>query len=254
MISKAEIKELARLHQKKFRDQENKILVEGEKMIAEALSSGWECELILHSNDFSFSGNYGDIYQPVQSLINTVPVKELERLSDTVTPQHIIAVFRVPPVKKTREEGRVALLLDSVSDPGNFGTIIRTADWFGVHNIYTTGNCADYLNPKVVRASMGSMFRTAIIRLETGDDIRSYLRSSGRKMICADMHGTPLNRLHPESEKLILLLGNEANGPSDEVKSLAHQTAVIPGYGKAESLNVASAAAVFLYALTNCEL
>lgn len=250
MISKAEIKELARLHQKKFRDQEKKILVEGEKMIAEALSSGWECELILHSNDFSFSGNYVDIYQPVQSLINIVPVKELERLSDTVTPQHITAVFRVPPIMKGKAEGRVALLLDAVSDPGNFGTIIRTADWFGVSRIYITGNCADYLNPKVVRASMGSVFRSDFIRLETGDEIRSYLRSSGRKMICADMNGTPLNRLHLENEKLLLLLGNEANGPSDEVKSLAQETAIIPGYGKAESLNVASAAAVFLYALT----
>lgn len=96
---------------------------------------------------------------------------------------------------------------------------------------------------------MGSVFRSVIIRLETSDDIRSYLRNSGRRMICADMHGTPLNRLHSESEKVLLLLGNEANGPSDEVKSLAHETAVIPGYGKAESLNVASAAAVFLYAL-----
>lgn len=250
MISKAEIKELVRLHQKKFRDQEKKILVEGEKMIAEALSSGWECELILHSNDFTFSGNYNNIYQPVQSLISTVSVKELERLSDTVTPQHIIAVFKVQPAGKTKDDRRLALLLDSVSDPGNFGTIIRTADWFGVSRIYITGNCADYLNPKAVRASMGSVFRSEVIRFETTDDIRSYLRGSGRKMICADMHGTPLNRLTLENKKIILLLGNEANGPSDEVKSLAHETIVIPGDGKAESLNVASAAAVFLYALT----
>lgn len=252
MITKADLKYYSSLLKKNFRDEQNKFLVEGEKLILEALESGLECEAVICKKDFS-QGNK----ETVESLskqvhkFEIVSEKEFKKIQATVNSQGIIGVFGKKSAKASRVsvKGGLVVALDSINDPGNVGTIIRNADWFGVQEILLSTNCADIYNPKTIRASAGSIFHLSLIIDDNLIHSLILLKQKGYRILCADITGKNIY-LYEKSGKEIIVFSNEANGPTAELLNTANVKLTVPKKGKAESLNVASASAVILGELT----
>lgn len=226
MLTNAEIKTIRSLREKKFRDAEGLFVVEGEKMVAEALASSFEVLRVLRTEEIGAAA--------------------MERLSSCATPPPVLAVVRMPRenVPDGIPDGLV-LALDSVRDPGNFGTILRIADWFGVRNVYASPDTVETFNPKTVQASMGSVFRVCVHRCGIAPVCRAF-RAAGRKV-----YGTVLDGENIYSAQLgangLVIMGNESVGISPEVSGLLDLRLRIPSFGGgAESLNVAVASAVTL--------
>jgi len=139
-------------------------------------------------------------------------------------------------------------MLDSISDPGNLGTIIRTCDWFGVKNIFLSDNIVDYTSPKVIRSSMGSIFHINIYE-DIDAEILSDLKREGFEILCADIEGENVFSYNSERKK-VLILSSESHGPSKDFEKISDKKISIPRIGNAESLNVASASAVLLAQFT----
>ena len=251
MITKNELKYFASLNQKKFRRLEKKFLAEGVKIVYEGISSGFPCEIVLATNDFII-GNDELINVIKHRYIRLEEIKnqDFEKISDTKSPQGIAAVFEALETKFEQDKftkGNIIVYLDNISDPGNAGTILRTCDWFGVKSVLLSRNSADYLNPKVIRSSMGSIFHLNI--LENADKYLQLLKEKGFKIISSDLNGKNIFKFN-QPGKVVLVLSNESSGPSPEILRMAEEKITIPGKGKAESLNVASAAAIILAHLT----
>ncbi|RKY93280.1 MAG: hypothetical protein DRQ01_05130, partial [Ignavibacteriae bacterium] len=175
---------------------------------------------------------------------------DFNKVSDTKTPQGITAVFENKKTKLNLHSFDDPLLvyLENISDPGNLGTIIRTCDWFGIQNIFLSKESSEIFNPKVIRSSMGSVFHINIFEGVTLDEI-SVLKKSGYEFLCGDMGGEIVYDIIKEKHT-ILFLANESSGPSEKLLSIIDKKITIPGKGKAESLNVASASAIILAELT----
>jgi TrmH family RNA methyltransferase len=247
MLSKNELKYYSSLLIKKFRVKENKFIIEGKKIIEEAIQSKYNCEIIIITNEFAQNGKsyLGNIRKNIR--IEIIKNSDFQKLKDTVSPQGIIAVFNKTINKKKKVEkikDDLLVCLDNVSDPGNLGTIMRNCDWFGFSKILLTKNCAELFNPKTIRASMGSVFHLNIMEDINQSDITN-LKNKGYKIFCSDLNGEDLYSVS-FSKNSVLVFSNEANGPSQEILELADKKITIPSYGKAESLNVASASAVML--------
>lgn len=235
MISKANIKSVKSLHQKKFRDANNQFVVEGEKMVLEAIR--WKSdflETLYHTEDFPTEGID-------TRKINLIPVSdhELKQISGLQTPNKALAVFNKWPLKTLNIPFYIAL--DGVQDPGNMGTILRLADWFGVQEIICSTTTVDCYNPKVVQATMGAVFRIQVRYV----DLKSHLEAMKIPVYGALLEGENIYKssLKPEG---ILVLGNEGNGISSEIKQLIDYPISIPRFGEAESLNVSTAGAILL--------
>ena len=247
-ITKSEIKQVRSLQQKKFRDELGLFVAEGDKCVEE-LQKGFELVALYREGE------------------NATRV-EIEQMSGLQTPQGTIAVFRKPllslaPSLEERARGEVVLALDGVQNPGNLGTIIRTCDWFGVHDIVCSRDTADCFNPKVVQATMGALTRVRVHYT----DLAEWLASSnspiggekpaiyGTLLEGEDMYEV-LSQTHlpPFRGGLrgasIIVMGNEGNGISEEVRRLVTHPIRIPSYPKdaetSESLNVAIATAIVL--------
>jgi len=252
MISKNDLKYYSALLIKKYRQQENKFIVEGIKIVEEGLNSNFNCEAVFVTPAFIESST--DILNAIRKKTNNIlEVKsaDFQRISDTKSPQGIAAVFEKhsPKRKVTETKEKYLILIDNVSDPGNLGTIIRTCDWFGFYNILLTNNSVEYLNPKVVRASMGSIFHINIYDGISETDLLN-LKKLGYSVVCSDVKGKNINSFSSE-KNLIVSFSNEASGPSDLIKNLTDEKITIPGKGRAESLNVSSAAAIILSKFAN---
>ena len=228
MLSAAKIKEIRSLREKKFRDGLGLFCVEGEKMVAEALASGLEVVEVYRKED--------------------IGEKAMERISALSSPSPVLAVVRMPsPVKPA--VGGLCLALDGIRDPGNMGTILRTADWFGITDIVCSPDTADVYNPKVVQATMGSIARVRVHYT----DLPRFLRSIPKEI---PIYGTLLDGddiySNPLTHNGIIVMGNEGNGLSQEVRQLLTHRLLIPSFaapsaaGHAESLNVSIATAVIL--------
>ena len=246
MITKKELKHYSQLLTKKYRQTENKFLVEGKKSVFEGLLSSHKCEIIFVTNKFQ-TENHLLISEFKDFRVESIKQNEFDKISDTETPQGIAAVFVKPDLKLRTEllkNEPLIILLDNISDPGNLGTIIRNCDWFGVKNVLLSMNTVEYTNPKAVRSSMGSIFHLNIYENVEVSQVEDF-RNAGFELLCADLSGE--NVFHYISEKKkILILSNESNGPSDEFNKLVDKKITIPRIGNAESLNVASASAVLL--------
>ncbi len=252
MITKNELKYFVSLHQKKHRRQENKFLVEGEKIVKEGILSKYACEVAFMTNEF-FSNNEELIkfIKQRQIKIEIIKNQEFEKLSDTKSPQGIAAVFinkRRKFILREFENENVLVYLDNISDPGNVGSILRSCDWFGIKNVFISINSAEYLNPKVIRSSMGSIFHLNIFEDFDFEELAVF-KQNGFKILCTDLNGKSIFSLIKPG-KSIIVFSNESTGPSSDVLNFADEKITIPGSGKAESLNVASAAAVILAQLT----
>ncbi|KAB2908855.1 MAG: RNA methyltransferase [Ignavibacteriales bacterium] len=245
MISINELKHIAALKNKKFREAEGKFIVEGVKSVEEGVKSHFLCELILYRNDAK--DNAEDIIK-IAALkgIRTEELKnkEFERLSDTVNPQGVSGVFRVPKQKKVNTNSALLIYLDRINDPGNLGTILRTADWFGFREVLLSPGCADVFNPKVVRSSMGSLFRCNF-RFPCGTQELAELKRAGYALLTTQVEGKDLEDIVPEG-KTIIVFSNESRGVLHELEVLADGKIAISGAPGAESLNVAVAAGIVL--------
>lgn len=235
MLSKNQVKLIQKLHQKKYRNDLNLFIVEGKKSINEFLQAGYTPQLLIATEAFTAS--------VPQHLITSVSKDELRKVSTLQNPDEGLAVFEQPKHKGILQEG-VIVALDNVQDPGNLGTIIRLCDWFGVETLLCNTQTVDCYNPKVVQASMGSLTRVAVHYL----DLAAFLTTTALPVYTMDLEGENLyTATFPKD--CILILGNEANGISTEVRALANGVITIPRFSqhqRTESLNVAMAGAIIL--------
>ena len=229
----AKVKRLKSLREKKAREAEGQMLVEGEKLILEALQAGLEVsELVVDQERLqSFEGLIRRLDQ-AGARIYSVPGRILEAICDTRTPQGACAAVNLPaPMEKERMPD-LLVALDGVQDPGNVGTIWRTADAAGFGGLISSRQGADLFSPKVQRAAMGSSFRIPC------------------KTVVSSLSGTDFYSRSQMGSRLVLVIGNEARGVSEGVMELATQKLKLPMRGGAESLNAAVAAGIMMYELT----
>lgn len=227
------------LKDRKGRRESGCFLVEGRKMVEEALASAFDVETVLVQEGVSFPDG---LTMPVYEL----PAHVLAAVCDTKTPQGIAAVVRM---KEQSALGKHIVVLDGVQDPGNVGTIIRTADAAGLDGVLLSTQCADVFSPKVLRATMGSIFR---MNLRTTDDLPgelTKLREKGYSILSSQLDGTPFYERQDVAERFALIIGNEGNGVSEQVQQTATHRVRLPMRGGAESLNAAIAAAIMMYEL-----
>ena len=235
MITKNEIKLIGSLHQKKGRNQHLLFIAEGQKLIAELLDAEYELYQLFETES---------LFEKVSDANKkNISFEDLKKISCLSTPNNCLAVFKIPVAKPEQDFG-LKLVLDDIRDPGNLGTIIRLCDWFGVADLICSLETVDVYNPKVVQATMGSLARVNVIY----GDLESYLNSKTSPIYGTFMDGKTVYQedLAPEA---ILILGNEANGISKNIDKLVTYKIAIPRFGnsqKTESLNVATAAGIFL--------
>lgn len=245
MLSKNKIKLIQSLNRKKNRDELGIFLVEGNKMVEEAIRSGFEIELLACTSDFA--AQHPKINNHVNELIET-DSESISKASLLQNPQDALAIV-VKPKNLSPEidlRKKLCLALDFIQDPGNLGTILRIADWFGINHIVCSENTVDVFNPKVVQASMGAIFRVNIEVLE----LSAFIIAATEKSI--PVYGTFLEGKNIYQETLspngIIVLGNEGNGISEPISRLVTQKLLIPSFSthenKSESLNVAIATAI----------
>lgn len=234
------------LHHKQFRDQNALFIAEGEKLAEELLKSDYYTELVVvkdspNSNVVDFVDRFVDS----GVAIYTAPKHQFDQICDAKTPQNIIAV--VSKKDMTPEPKNSVIVLDGISDPGNLGTIIRTADWFGFDQILLGPDCADCYNPKAIRSTMGSIFNTTILR---DNNLKNYIKENFDKH---KFYGATLDakkkieEVKPKEKKFGIIFGNESHGISNDLLELVKEDFKITGKGDAESLNVAIAAGITLY-------
>lgn len=250
MLSKNELKYYSSLLQKKFRNSENKFIVEGKKVVDEAISSGFSSEIIVCS--YSFHEENEDFIKDLKldkTRIEVIKNPDFQKLTDTKSPQGIAAVLHKKKPTKEVLSGGIIAALENISDPGNLGTIFRNCDWFGVNTIILSKECAEIYNPKVIRASMGSLFHLNIIEDQEFYNSLHDLKKDNYDIVTADLDGENLYKFK-KGKDIVIVFCNEANGPTQELLKITNRKITIPQKGKAESLNVASASAVILSELT----
>jgi TrmH family RNA methyltransferase len=251
MITKNELKYYNSLLQKKFRKLENKFLCEGKKIVLECLKSSYQNEIIFITQKFSESEEeYIRMLNSFEKRIVKLKSIDFRKVSVTKAPEGVAGVFYIESKKPifTDIDDPIVIYLEDISDPANLGTIIRNCDWFGIKNIFISTGSAEIYNPKVIRASMGSIFHINIYEDVLLDDIL-LLKNSGYEFICSDIKGKNVyNFTKPKCS--VLFLANESNGPSEKLLSYSDEVINIPGTGNAESLNVSSASAILLSELT----
>lgn len=233
-LSKAQIKWLRSLQLKKFREAEGLFVVEGEKMVLEGLAAKeMKLEMLISAADYELKATF----PPERHF--TANTTQLEQISTLKTPNKLVAVFRQSTLPFP-DKGLI-IALDDVQDPGNMGTILRLADWFGATGILCSPNTVDCYNPKVVQASMGAIFRIPVNYCNLPEKLTELKLPVYGALLYGDNYSKVT---YPED--LVVLMGNEGNGISESVKNTISQAVTIPRFGEAESLNVAMATAILL--------
>ncbi len=240
MISKSQIKFIKSLQLKKYRKQEQCFVVDGEKGVKELMDSSFDIEFIVLSQSYFDKASH--LFDKVKAEIIIVSEKQLVQLSSFETNDSVLAIVRQKsnqiPVINTNEYG---LVLDDIRDPGNLGTIIRTADWFGIRKIIASMQTADFYNPKVISATMGSFTR---VQVGYGD-LTAELPKIKTTTYGTFMDGQDVHNISFENNGLIII-GNESQGISPAVQQLVNHRIAIPGVRGAESLNASVATAIVL--------
>ena len=234
MLTNNDAKLIISLAKKKFRQKYNKFTVEGIKNIQEVLNSS----IIVHKIYTT-----DDIFEGFESQTVLITEKELKRISQQVHPNTALAVCEIPKQKSIQDDG-ILLALDNVRDPGNLGTIIRLADWFGIEQIICSQETVDLYNSKVIQSSMGSFLRVQLNYI----DLNTFFLNYKHPVLGAFMEGENIYTSN-FPKHAALLMGNEANGISEEFNSFVTQKISIPRMGQlqqTESLNVAMATGIIL--------
>ncbi|MCC6649203.1 MAG: RNA methyltransferase [Polyangiaceae bacterium] len=240
-VSQAELKRVRALQQKKARAEASRFLVQGRKVTAELLASTWDVEAIYATEDAA--AFVADAARRRRVEVHVLPAHELERLGTFERGNELVAVavsreqakFRLP------EPGELVLALDGVHDPRNLGGLLRIADWFGVRRVVCSQDCIEVTNPKVVQSTMGSLFRVQVRYAQLAVEL-PQCAAAGVHLYLADMGGASAYDA-PLARPAVLVLGSESHGLSEVLRGLCAQVLSIPRVGRAESLNVAMAAA-----------
>ena len=230
------------LKDRKGRRETGCFLVEGRKMVEEALASAFPVEAVLVDAD-----RVDEFVLPPHIQAYSMPGHVLAAVCDTKTPQGIAAIVRMAEVPLN---GSRLVALDGVQDPGNVGTIIRTADAAGFDGVILSTQCADVFSPKVLRATMGSVFRMGIRVTDNLPRVLTDMVQAGASVLSSQLDGEPFYQRSPLNERFVLVIGSEGNGVTDEVKEVATHKVKLPMRGGAESLNAAVAAGIMMYELT----
>ena len=246
MIGKGKISSITRLHQKKFRDESGLFIVEGIKSVGDLLRSSFEVEEVLATEVWA-GEHKSDV--PVSAELTMVTPAEMERLSAWKNPQPVMAVVRNPQRNLSDiQYDQPILILDDIRDPGNMGTIIRTADWFGIRQLACSPTTVELYNPKVIQATMGSFTRVKVYYTDLESFIDNNLKE--RRVLGAFLEGTPVQRFDFQPSDVIVI-GNEANGITAKVAQKINTKILIDSpvksSDKAESLNASIAAAILMY-------
>lgn len=230
---------LRSLQQKKYRKQEQRFVVEGKKSVLELLASDLDVFMVVGTR--KFMDEVESIPSTVEEVIEASD-KELEDLSELATNDSAIAVARIKPnLPLVPGQTEFALVLDDIRDPGNLGTIIRTADWYGIKIIIASEQTADLYNSKVIQSSMGSFLRVNVYYTS----LEEYLSATDRAVWGTFMQGEDVHHVDFGMSGF-LVIGNEAKGISSELEPFITRKVTIPRYGVAESLNAGIACAVLL--------
>ena len=240
MLVKQKVKYIQTLGQKKFRQQEGLFIAEGPKLVKELLEADASMVKEVLAVKEWITDNEKIL---VKTAITEITETELERISQLTTPNKVLAIVRqFDEDKEIKTKGKITLALDGIQDPGNLGTIIRTADWFGVEQIVCSHDTAEVYNPKVVQATMGSIARVRVVYT----DLEEWLTEQKDISIYATtLEGQDVSTVKKIQEGIIIF-GNESKGISPDILKLATIKLTIPKKGKAESLNAAVAAGVVL--------
>ncbi|MHC1775824.1 MAG: TrmH family RNA methyltransferase [Lentimicrobium sp.] len=248
MLSKNQLKLINSLRLSKFRLEHGLFIAEGVKLVDEALKSSFEIYQIFATAEWISFGHL----PKNRYLVDVVEItqSELEKISALTTANQVLALVRIPSEKPVPDAaGEWTLLLDQIRDPGNLGTIIRTADWFGIDRIVAAENSVELWNQKVVQASMGSVFRMPVHY----SDIHKYLSANAQhvQVYGTMLEGEDISKVNLGSEGIVII-GNESHGISDEVKPFISRRITIPAAaagssGRAESLNASLAGAIICY-------
>ena len=248
MISKNRLKYLTSLKIKKHRNKANQVLIEGVRLIDESIKAGADIEFLYCTNQFMADYSDREFVKMIESShipIDKINNNDMDQLADSINHQGIIGLANIKVGNyKEQLECDNQLILDSISDPGNLGNILRTSDWFGLKNIYLSDDCADPYNSKVIRSAMGAHFYIDIFQLDIVQHIQ-YLKENNFVIIAADLDGESIYDYNIP-QKSAIILGNEAHGISDEICKLIDCKITIPKLGSIESLNVAMATGIIL--------
>ena len=255
MLSAARIRQLKSLHQKKHRRQENQFLLEGNRLIDQALSADaqllevWMTQKNLSS---TFGKNILQKFEKKNIPFSLAPEKIIRQISDSINDQGIFALAPIPVYKKYDDPPKRAIYLDGISDPGNMGTILRTAAWFGIKSIFRSPECVDPFNSKVVRSALGAHFYFSHFEATSEEKVLGDYTKAGMEIFGSDMKGSPIKSLNLQTAKgWILILGNEAHGLGELAQTFITSTISIPGIEGMESLNVSVAGGILLHTLTS---
>jgi TrmH family RNA methyltransferase len=241
MLVSTQVKYIQSLGHKKFRDADGVFVAEGPKIVLELIQSD-NCRLVQCFATAEWLRSNEKILKGKEDLVVEIHEKELERISSLITPNQVLGVFTKPVFINKPFIENLVLLLDTIQDPGNLGTILRTADWFGVRLVVASRDSADAFNPKVVQSAMGSLIRVQMLYT----DLEEYIHANpGFTVFASSLEGEDFSENLSVSNG-ILLLGNESRGVSESLEKLATKRIRIPRYGGAESLNVAVAAGILL--------
>jgi len=245
VLSKNQIKLISSLQKKKYRDQHQLFIAEGYKLVADLLNSQLEAKQIIHtkqadtSDFFKYKGNL--------DLIEC-DASDIKKISNLKTPSDVIGIFKIPDSEYTSQEikGSLSILLDDVQDPGNLGTIVRIADWFGIEHIFCSKNTVDLYNPKVIQATMGALARVKVIYTDLPRLVDEFV-SPDFPVYGTFLEGETLYKSEL-SHKGFIIMGNEGKGISPELKPKVSKKLFIPNFPSdqptSESLNVSVACSI----------
>ena len=246
MLSKAQNKYIRSLTQQKFRNEYKVFIAEGEKIALEWLKSNNHIQMVIATEEWA-KQNKTVISKHKEAELHIVNYTELEALSGLQTPNEVLLVVPMPAAKTVPVINEWCLALDDIQDPGNMGTIIRIADWFGIGHIICSPACVDVYNPKVVQSAMGGHLRVGIYEA----DIAAFLDATPLPKIAATLNGENVYAM-ARLKAGVLIIGNESKGVSARVAALATQKVTIPRRGGAESLNAGVSAGILCALLLPC--
>ena len=243
------IKHIIKLKEKKYRKEYNEYIIEGAKIVQEAIQEKAKIkQIIISENAINTDLIQNHLKEELRKIdYIQVPSNIFKLISEVEKPQGVLAIIE----KEKQEENidinqDIILALDDLQDPGNLGTIIRTADSIGLKQILISKGTTEAYNPKVIRSTMGAIFRVKIIECENLKETLKKLQKNNFKIMVTDLN-TDKSIYDIKLQKKVIIIGNEANGVSEEIKNMADTRAIIPMFGKTESLNASIATGVILY-------
>ena len=242
------VKRIRKLKEKKYRDMENVYIVEGIKMLREAIESKTAIEQIIICDDCEKSDGIPKdlMYEMAKYDCVYVTSKIFKYISEVQSPQGVLTIVEKNNSKPINYKEDIIIALDGLQDPGNLGTILRTLDSANLSQVIVSKTTVDAYNPKVVRSTMGAIFRINVIEVDNLKETLLEMKTHNYKVMCTDLKAKE-NIYSIDYNKKILVIGNEANGVSKEILNIADEKIIIPMLGKTESLNASVATSILVY-------